>query len=300
MADNRNITLQNVSDPEMSICLSDNGNDSTPPNFVTQRTHRQDNQLNLNEQLDDFKKEIRELLMHYIGMQKGDICDLKSTLDEIKNSNQNIADTMAALTVQNEQLRQDVTVLETELKQDRQYILFLEKKVEDLQMGIRKSNLELKNVPKKETETKLDLINMVICLSQTIGCPLTQGDIGDIYRVRGKNTAQKNTPIIIETNSTLLKSNILKMAKSYNVKNKTKICAKHLGLKIQEDTPVFLSEHLTAKGSRLHFQARDLASSKGYKFCWTAYGKVYVRKNEQTPIILISSEEQAHHLLLQD
>lgn len=296
--------MENSLDPEMSICLSDNGNDTmtTPPNFVTQRPGRQDNllSLQLNEQLDDFKKEMRELLMHYIGTQKGDIDDLKLTLNEIKNSNQNIESSIASLTLQNEQLKQDITILETNIKQDREYILLLEGRVEDLQNGNRKTNLELKNVPRRESEQKQDLIEMVTCLSETIGCQFTKKDIKDIYRVRGKNAQQKNTPIIIETNSVLLKSDFLKMTKAFNIKNKSKLCAKHLGLKTREDTPVFLSEHLTAKGSRLHFLARDLARSKGYKFCWTSYGKVYVRKNEQAPIILINSEQQVHHLLLQD
>lgn len=141
---------------------------------------------------------------------------------------------------------------------------------------------------------------MVICLSETINCQISKKDIKDIYRVRGKKPDHKNAPIIVETHSALLKSDFLKMAKAFNIKNKTKLCAKHLGLKSREDTPVFLSEHLTAKGSRLHYLARDLARSKEYKFCWTSYGKVYVRKNEQAPIILIRSEQQAHQLLLEN
>lgn len=294
--------LANLSDPEMSICVSDTGNDSTPPNFVTQRPHTQDKQINLqlNEQMSDFRKEIRELLMHYIGTQNEDINDLKATLNEIKQSNLNIESSMASLILQNEELKKDMAILENEIKQDRQYILFLENKVEDLQTGSRKSNIELKNVPKKDKENKTDLIDMVLCLSETIGCQVTKKDIKDIYRVRGKNPDQKNTPIIIETNSTLLKADFLKMAKSFNVKTKSKLCAKHLGFKTQEDTPVFLSEHLTAKGSRLHFLARDVARSKGYKFCWTSFGKVYLRRNEQAPIIQIRSEEQTHQLLLED
>ncbi|CAK1598136.1 unnamed protein product [Parnassius mnemosyne] len=86
-------------------------------------------------------------------------------------------------------------------------------------------------------------------------------------------------------------------AKSFNIKHKCKLCAKHLGFKTQEDTPIFLSEHLTPKGARLHFLARDLAKSKNYKFCWTAYGKVYVRENENSPIIMIRNESQVHQLL---
>lgn len=153
--------------------------------------------------------------------------------------------------------------------------------------------------PEKEAESKQDLLEMVVTLSENIDCKISKSDIKDIYRVRSKRPEQKNTPIIVATGSVLLKSDILKMAKSFNIRNKSKLCAKHLGLKSHADTPIFLSENLTQKASRLYYLARDLAKSKGYKFVWTSYGKIYVRKAEQSPIVLIKSEQQVHTLLLE-
>ncbi|KOB66608.1 Zinc finger DNA binding protein [Operophtera brumata] len=140
---------------------------------------------------------------------------------------------------------------------------------------------------------------MVLNLSNNVGGNINKPDIRDIYRVRGKKEGPQNTPIIVETSSTLLKTDILKMSKNFNVKHKTKLRALHLGFRTSEDTPIYVSEQLTARGSRLHFLARDLAKSKQYKFCWTAYGKVYVRKAENTPIIAIKTEAQVQQLLLE-
>lgn len=84
--------------------------------------------------------------------------------------------------------------------------------------------------------------------------------------MRGKHD-QVNTPVIIETNSALLKADFSKMVKSFYIKNKNKICARHLGFKTREDTPIFVSEHLTAHASRLFFLARDLKKTRAYKFC---------------------------------
>lgn len=138
---------------------------------------------------------------------------------------------------------------------------------------------------------------MVVRLSSTIGGSLQKNDIKDIYRVRGKKE-QQNLPIVVETSSAVVKSDILRLSKAFNVKTKGKLCAKHLGFRTSEDTPVFISEQLTAKGARLHYLARDLAKSAEYKLCWTAYSKVYVRKTETSQIICIKSEEQVHQLLL--
>lgn len=228
--------------------------------------------------------------------QQKDIKNILPTLLEIKQTNTNIENSIALLTAQNLELTNKITQLENKCKDDREYIILLEEKVEHLQMGLRKTNLEIKNVPKKSNESNEDLIEMVLRLSTTIGGNLRKEDIKDIYRLRGKKE-MKNPPIILETSSALLKTDILRRCKAFNVKTKSKICAKHLGFRTSEDTPVFICEQLTPRGSRLHFLARDLAKTQQYKYCWTAYGKVYVRKTDDSPIILIKSEAQVHHLM---
>lgn len=173
----------------------------------------------------------------------------------------------------------------------------LENRLEDIQRTNRKNNIEMKNVPKGKTETKEDLMDMVVRLGKSIDCNINQSDVKDIYRVRGKKEGQTNTPIIVEFSSTILKANVLKMSKARNIKHKGKLCAKHIGFTKNEDTPIFVAEQLTIKGSRLHYLARDLAKSKDYKFCWTSYGRVHVRRNESSPIITIHSEDQVNKLM---
>ncbi|CAH2107944.1 unnamed protein product [Euphydryas editha] len=146
---------------------------------------------------------------------------------------------------------------------------------------------------------------MVLCLSNAIDCDIKKTGIRDIYRVqkereRDKKVVKNNgsIPIIVETSSTILKADVLKQSKSFHIKNKQKLCAKHLELKKNEEVPIYVSEQLTAKAARLFFLARDLSKSRTYKFCWTSYGWVYVRKDEQFPIIAIKSEAQVQRLLL--
>ncbi|KAG7299334.1 hypothetical protein JYU34_016260 [Plutella xylostella] len=166
-----------------------------------------------------------------------------------------------------------------------------------MQRAIRKTSIEIKNVPKKNHETKEDLVNMVLCLSKITNTKIQTSDIKDIFRTQGKKDITKNTPIVVELGSTLTKTDLLKNCKSFNIKNKDKLQAKHLGLTSSENTPIYVSEQLTAKGARLHFLARDLIKSKSFKFCWTSYGRVYVRRDEGSPVITIKNEAQVHHLM---
>ncbi|XP_046976332.1 uncharacterized protein LOC124542424 [Vanessa cardui] len=283
--------MQNA--PNVSSALP---NDTTPPNYVAFRSKRvRENELSA--EFNDFKEEIKLMISSLISKQTSELQKIVKTQKDIQQINVNIENSIAFLTSQNEEFKKKINQLDGKIKEDRQYITVLEDRIEDLQRSNRKNNFEIKNVPSKPNETKEQLVDMVICLSQNIGYKIEKSNITDIYRVRGKGEKVKSTPIVVETSSTLLKTGFLKMCKSFNIKNKTKLRAKHLGFCKDEETPIYVSEQLTAKGSRLYFLARDLAKSKTYRFCWTAYGKIYVRKDENSPIIHITSVAQVQHLL---
>ncbi|XP_060807426.1 uncharacterized protein LOC132903368 [Amyelois transitella] len=248
----------------------------------------------------EFKEEMKAFITSLMSAQQKQLEKNTVTLKEIQRSSCNIETSVAFVTAQNEELKRTITKLQEERKEDKKHIALLEDKIENMQMDVRKTNLEIKNVPKKPNESKEDLVDMVLNLSRTIGSQIKKEDIKDVFRVRVKKEGVKNPPIIVETSSTILKNDVLKLCKSFNVRQKTKLCAKHLGLKISEDTPVFVAEQLTAKAARLFFLARDFAKSNFFKFCWTAYGKVYIRKNENSPIIQIKSEINIQNLKISE
>lgn len=267
----------------------------SPPNYVATRIKRKKEEDCLAD-LSSLKEEMKNMFSALMASQNLEFQKNANTLKEIQKTNENIENSITFLAAQNKEFQEKIEKLEGQIKEDRIYISVLEDKIEDMQKDRRKANLEIKNVPRKTSEAKDDLIDMVISLSNTVGCQMVKSDIKDIYRIRGKKDDIQNTPIIVETASTLLKTDVLKMCKAFNNKHKSKLCAKHLGIRLFEDTPIFVSEQLTAKASRLYFLARDLVKSQSYKFCWTAYGKVYLRKEENSRIILIKSESQIQQL----
>lgn len=268
---------------------------SKSPKFVLTRSKRTREDM-LNTELSDFKEEMKNMITSLFAAQENELKKINPTLKEIQVTNQNIEASISFLSEQNEELKNKINLLEKQAIEDKKYITILEDKLEDLLISSRKSNFEIKNVPRKNNEAKEDLVEMVLNLSKNIGSNVNKEDIKDIYRVRPKKDGSRNMPIIVETSSTILKTEVLKCSKAFNIKHKNKLCAKHLGLRISEDTPIFVTEQLTAKGSRLHFLARDLVKNKTYKFCWTSYGRVYVRKDENSPVITIKSEAQVHQL----
>ena len=166
-----------------------------------------------------------------------------------------------------------------------------------MQRQSRKTCIEIKNVPRSDRESTEDLAKMVLCFAKNINLEMETRDIKDIFRLQAKpENKRSSTPIIVELGSTVLKTDLLKKVKLFNVKNKNKLRAKHLG-HASEDTPVFVSEQLTPKAARLFFLARELVKSTKYKYCWTSFGKVLVRKDDHSRIIHITNEAQVHFML---
>lgn len=267
----------------------------TPPNLVNRRMKRSRGH-DFGCEMNDFKDEIKNMISTMMTVHENQLKNITPVLAEIKQTNCNIENSIAFLSSQNEELKKKLEQLELQSRKDKDYITILEDKIEDLQRENRKTNIEIKNVPKSTNESREDLINMVIQLSNNVNYSVAKSEIRDIYRVHTKKEV-KNTPIIVELSSTIQKTDFLKTCKAFNVKHKEKLCAKHLGLVKNEYTPIYISEQLTSKGSRLYFLARDLVKSKEYKFCWTAYGRVYVRKCENSPIVLIRNEHQVQNLM---
>lgn len=286
----------NKSISDGNIC--ETGIDVTPPNYVVQRNYKRMREEDLPSEFCKFKEEMKELFQSFTKTQQTELKNITSNLKEIQLTNTNIETSVASLTKQNDEFQKKITQLELQMKKDKDYIIELEDRIEDLQRCSRKNKIEIKNVPRKNQETRDDLINMVLSLAKNINLDMSKRDIKDIFRTQGKKEGLISPPIVVELDSAILKQDLLKSTKSFNIKNKhTKLQAKHLAITSNGDVPVFISEQLTPRNARLFYLARDLAKSKQYKFCWTTFGRVFLKRDENAKVVLVKSESQVHSLL---
>jgi hypothetical protein len=280
----------NKSQSETDLTLGAHDTNCTPPNITTRFKRKHNNDFAAD--LEQFKKEMTAVMTSLMQTQLVEIQKNTQTLSEIKESNRNIETSIEFLTAENEATNNKIQRLEKQSTEDKKQINLLENKVEEVLKHSRRTNFEIKNVPKLGNETKDELINIVTNLSKTIDCPLTKTDIKDVYRTRGKPGGPQSTPIIVETSSIILKNDVLKLCKLFNAKHSEKLRAKHLGLRSMEDTPVYVAEQLTPKAARLYFLARELKRQHEYKYCWTAYGNIYMKKHDNAKVIQILNEDQ--------
>lgn len=250
---------------------------------------------NIDQKLQIFEDKITKMLSSWKSDMDTKFEKFDNTLSDIQTDIEKSVDFMSA---QQEEIKQKVECLQQECKANQNHIALLEDHIEDLLRNARNSSIELRNVPHTEKETKEVLSNYLTNMSEKVNAKISCIEIKDIFRIPGKPEANK--PIIVELTSTMQKIKLLKAVKTFNSSNRqNRLNAAHLGLR-SLSSPVFVAEHLTSKANRLHFLARELTKAGKFKYCWTSSGKVFLRKAEGSPIILVKTEDQIMDLKTQD
>lgn len=162
-------------------------------------------------------------------------------------------------------------------KKSCEYVKSLENKLEYLEKYTKSSSIEIRNVPKNQSETKKDLVEIIIDIGYVMSTSMGVPDFRDIYRLTSKKPKIRGT-IIIE-NSVLTKEKLIDNIKKYNRSNENnKLKSSHIHL--PRNSPIYLAECLTTKSKKVFYQAREFVKLYKYAYLWSAHGNVYIRKKE--------------------
>lgn len=239
-------------------------------------------------ELSNFMEEMRDMFSKLAADQKLKMERLESSLKEIKSQNNEINQSISTLSAKYDELQHEIEYLRQERKENNTYIKLLENKIENFEKQTCVSKLEIRNIPKFKSETKNDLCNAVKKIGTSLNLQLQSADIRDVYRPFAKPGAAVK-PIVVDFTSVLTKEKFLKNMKKLTLQEKSEKLNSGLFGETPQ-IPIYISECLTPKGRRIFYLARDFASSNNYTYCWTAYGKIYIRQKEGMPHIRIEEE----------
>lgn len=166
----------------------------------------------------------------------------------------------------------------------------LKSTIEDLEQRSRNKNLELTGIPEENNENLFSLLNEV---GKTIGCPIIASDIDTVHRVghlNANSTRPKN--IIVAFTSRAKKEAILNKAR---LKQKQGIMTTDIGF-MNPPSRIYINDHLSPVNKLLLRDAKIKAKETNYKYVWVRHYKVFVRKNETAPIIVINTKSDLNKL----
>lgn len=220
----------------------------------------------------DCLSEMKQMFTDFISNQDAKFTLLQTSITEVITS-------MEFLSTKYDDIERKMGLLVEERKENKQYIKALEDRIEHLERASCMAKIEIRNVPKIDSETKENICEVVKSAGIALSVPMSNLDIKDAYRIRSKNKDEP-APIMVEFSTVIVKEKMLKAVKQFNKENKNnKLSSTHLKL-AGPSNPIYISEMLTKKARRLRFLASDFAKKHGYKYCWTSYGKIYLREKE--------------------
>lgn len=249
----------------------------------------------------DIKKMIREMMCtqnNRLEKLESHIKEIKSHYTEIKATNTDLEKAMTAVSDQLQSLENKITGLENQRGSMVIQLATLENKLEVLDHNLIKTSIELRNVPKRQNETKTMLYDSITHLSRHLGLDTEFANIRDIKRLPSKKE-NSTSSLSVEFCNTLTKTNFLAAVKDYNKRNpKDKIKSNHLNLKAAQETPIYITELLTANSKRLFYLTRNYAKQHQYNYCWTSNGRIMLKKDPDSQTIVVKNEEQLKQLEL--
>lgn len=306
-----NIITQTSSDSDIPQLISSSPYEDVN---ITMRHKRPRTTFSPGSELQDFKREIHEMLLNWKTDQEtylakfckdqsstlnklvSELAEVKAQNQVIQKSNTEIEKSITFINKRYDDMIKQLEALEKDKQTHRQNILNLESKIKDLQRSLsRPSSIEIRNIPSVENETAEQLTTIVNKVSSAIEMPLNNIDLRDVYRLPGKQGTVR--PIVAEFNNVQVKNKFLSTARNFNRnhKNEDRLSTLNIGL-TGERRPIFVSEYLPASLRKLFFTAKEFAKHGKYEFCWTTNGNIFLRKAVGSKQILIKSEETLREL----
>lgn len=233
--------------------------------------------------------EMHKLFAGFESKQNSKFDSLNVSVNNILLQNQEIQKSIEFFSRQYDTLLERMDHAEEENKSLRKRISSLENKMDFLERNARSTMVEIRNIPNSVPENRGDLTGIVQSLGSVVSQPIQSSDIKDVHRIKSKNSA--SNPILVEFTSKYVKETFIKSVKTFNKTNRnTKLSTTQLRLP-GPHRPVYVSESLTSRGRFLFYLAREFIKKENYESCWSAYGKIYIKKRSDTPTIRIESEE---------
>ncbi|KOB58233.1 Zinc finger DNA binding protein [Operophtera brumata] len=269
------------STPEMSTINPDQTN-------ITSRNKRFRPEFSPEKEGLSFETRILSLLTDWKRDQDIVLSKLSSDFAEVKSQNTKIEKSIESINARYECMKQTVDKLQEERSDYRSFTIQLEKRVDDLQRSSRSSGIEIRNVPFNVNETADDLSVIVLKICNAIQSPMVKLDLRDVYRLPGKKGSSR--PIVAELQTVQQRIKVLDAARIFNKDRPVtdKLNTGHIAID-GPLMPIYVSESLPGYLKQLFYEARAFAKSNNYKYCWSRYGKLFLRENDESNPITITS-----------
>lgn len=216
---------------------------------------------------------------------------IKAEIENVKSSLCHVSDQFESLTKRMDKIETDMKTyksLNLDLNSLKSAVVKLESLNSNCEQWSRRSNIEIYGIPEKKSENLFDILKILSERAQYGIDP--KSDIDFITRVAPKKSdSRKTKPILIRFLARYKKDDFLSRLR------KLKLKASDIGFSAC-DNPIFFNEHLTSSNKSLLQQTKTIAKEKQYAYVWVKNCAIFARRNDTSPVINISTDQDLNKL----
>lgn len=234
-----------------------------------------------NVTLDDLMTAIKEVRDSQRSCEK----DYNTSFEAI---NTKLDETNVVLKSQSEQYEKCVKIMEdliSENKQLKEKVRKLEERLEDVEQYSRSNSVEIHGIP---VETNENVLNIVKEVGKALDLNISDSMVDACHRLGNKQNG--NPPgIIVKFVRRLDKEEFIRKRRV-----KRTLSTRHINR--PDDKPIYVNESLSPSRRRLLAMARTARNEKNYKFLWIRNGKIFLRKEENAPVKVVTNQDDLSKL----
>lgn len=208
---------------------------------------------------------------------------LKEALAMVKLLNtkyEKMEETLVVLQEENKALKEEHASLKAQVLSSANDLKSVQKSLNDLEQYTRRDSVEIRGIPLPEESQEEDTNEIVLQLSQKMGIPLERKDISVSHRIRSRSLV--DPAIIVKFVRREVRERL------YRARKRLKsITTADFGFSVEKK--IFINESLTPKNKELFKDCLRFKKDNSFKFLWTNAGKIFLRRNADSPVILINS-----------
>lgn len=160
---------------------------------------------------------------------------------------------------------------------------------DDLKQYGRRDCLEIKGIPLTKEE---DTDSIIMNLADKVGVKIDKSEISVSHRLPNPsfavNSSNASSPSIIVKFTRRNTHDKLYRAR----KLLKKISTKDLGYHRFSESKIYINESLTSYRKNVYKACQQFKKEQQYKYLWSSYGKSFLREDDDSEAILITSKDQ--------
>ena len=143
-----------------------------------------------------------------------------------------------------------------------------------------------------------DASDIVTNLDKLVNIDLDKKDISISHRLKAQQSSSRDTRFPSRPPSIIVKFVRREdRDRLYRARNRLKnFSTKDLNLGRLSDNKIFISESLTQRNRELFNSALKLKKDLGYRFIWSFYGRIFLRRDADSPAVPISSDKDLENI----